>query len=70
MSELIIRPELVRVYIDDILCITNAQISAAETEANAWKKYLAQLEKVLEKIQNSGLKVNTKKSLFGRQTLK
>ena len=37
--------EFVRVYIDDILCITNAQNNVAETEANVWERHLAQLEK-------------------------
>ena len=53
--------EFARVYIDDILCITNAQNNVAETEANVWDRHLAQLEKVLERLQEAGLKVNAKK---------
>ena len=45
--------EFARVYIDDILCITNAQNNVAETEANVWEQHLAQLEKVLERPQEA-----------------
>ena len=45
MSELMVGLEFVRVYIDDILCITNAQNNVAESEANVWEQHLDQLEK-------------------------
>ena len=61
MSELMAGLEFVRVYIDDILCITNAQNNVAETETNVWERHLDQLEKVLERLQEAGLKVNAKK---------
>ena len=69
MSELMAGLEFVRVYIDDILCITNKYKDIAETDANVWERHLEQLEKVLERLQEAGLKVNAKKSFFGRQEL-
>ena len=69
MSELMAGLEFVRVYIDDILCITNKYKDIAETDANVWTRHLEQLEKVLERLQEAGLKVNAKKSFFGRQEL-
>ena len=69
MSELITGLEFVRVYIDYILCITHAQNNVAEIEANVWERHLAQLEKALERSQDVGLKVNAKKSFFGKHEL-
>ena len=69
MSELMAGLEFVRVYIDDMLCITNRNVDVAETDFNVWNRHLAQLEQVLERLKEAGLKVNAKKSFFGKQEL-
>ena len=51
--------EYVRTYIDDLLIITNGN----QTD------YLNKLETVLARLQKAGLKVNAKKSFFGRPEL-
>ena len=48
--------EHVRVYIDDISCLTKGD----------WDDHLAQLEQVLSKLHRAGLKVNIEKLFFGR----
>ena len=47
--------DYVRAYIDDVLCLTSAD----------WDDHLQKLEPVLEKLQQTGLKVNAGKSTFG-----
>ena len=69
MSELMAGLEFVRVYIDDMLCITNRYKDVEETEAAVWERYWEQLEKVFDRLKEAGLKVNAKKSFFGKQEL-
>ena len=52
--------EYVRAYIDDILCLTKGD----------FKDRLDKLEIIFQRLQHSGLKVNAKKSFFGRSELK
>jgi hypothetical protein len=47
--------EFVRAYIDDLLIITQS----------SWEDHLSKVEKVLQRLQDSGLKVNAVKSFFG-----
>ena len=51
--------EFVQAYIDDILCLTKGD----------WKDHLDQLQTIFTRLQQSGLKVNAKKSFFGRTQL-
>ena len=51
--------EYVRTYINDLLVITNGD----------WTDHLNSLEDVLKRLQDAGLKVNAKKSFFGRTAL-
>ena len=51
--------EYVRAYIDDLLCITKG----------SWRDHLEKLEEVLKRVSRAGLKVNAKKSFFGRNEL-
>ena len=67
MSNLMAGLEYVRTYIDDMLVITNSIDSMSESEA--WKLHLQQLNRVFQRLQRAGLKVNAKKSFFGRQQL-
>ena len=59
MSHLMCDLEYVRTYIDDLLIITNGN----------WTDHLDKLETVLARLQKAGLKVNAKKSFFGRPEL-
>ena len=59
MSDLMKGLEFVRTYIDDLLCIT----------ASTFEDHLAKLEKVLERIQQAGIKVNPKKNVFAQPEL-
>lgn len=59
MSDLIQRPEFVRTYIDNLLCIT----------ASTFDDHLTKLDKVLKRIQSDGLKINPKKSFFAQPEL-
>ena len=59
MSELMIGLEFARAYIDDLLVITTGPFD----------NHLADLEKVLSRLSEAGLKVNTTKSFFGRTEL-
>ena len=59
MSKLFNNFEDVRAYIDDILLLTKGD----------WEEHLVRLDKVLTKLKNAGLKVNAKKSFFGRSEL-
>ena len=59
MSSLMQDLEYVRAYIDDLLILTKSD----------WPDHLDKLEKVLQKLQQAGLKVNAKKSFFGHAEL-
>ena len=59
MGELMTGLEFVRTYIDDVLCLTTG----------SWQDHLAQLDEVLKRVQQAGLKVNARKSFFGRDSL-
>ena len=59
MSELMEGLEFVRAYIDDLLCITNGDFG----------DHLEKLELVFQRLQKAGLKVNAKKSFFGKHEL-
>ena len=59
MSTLMQGLEFVRAYIDDVLTITKGD----------WYDHLDKLEIVLQRLQQAGLKVNAKKSSFGRTEL-
>ena len=59
MSTLFQELEYVRAYIDDLLIITK----------NNFKDHIEKLDKVFNKLQNAGLKVNAKKSFFARGEL-
>ncbi len=59
MSSLFGDLEYVRAYIDDILCITKGD----------WDDHLQKLRVVLQRLREAGLKVNAKKSFFGRSEL-
>jgi hypothetical protein len=51
--------DYVRVYIDDILVITN----------ESFEDHLDKLRVVLEKLQHAGLRVNIKESFFAKEEL-
>jgi len=59
MSTLFHDLENVRAYIDDLLVLGTG----------TWEEHLVQLEEVLTRLQKAGLKVNAKKSFFGRHEL-
>ena len=59
MSELMDGLDYVRAYIDDVLALTTGD----------WDDQLEKLEKVLKQLADAGLKVNAKKSFFGRPEL-
>ena len=59
MSELMQDLEYVRTYLDDLLVLTKGSFT----------DHLEKLERVLERPQEAGLKVNAKKSFFGRAEL-
>ena len=59
MGDLMSDLEYVRTYIDDLLIITNGN----------WTDHLDKLEQVLIRLQKAGLKVNAKKSFFGKPEL-
>ena len=59
MSILMDGLEYVRAYIDNLLCISKG----------TWEDHLEKLEEVLKRLQEAGLKVNAKKSFFGRGEL-
>ena len=59
MSTLMQDLEYVRAYIDDLLVITKG----------SWNDHLEQLDEVLFRLKNAGLKVNAKKSFFGKGEL-
>ena len=51
--------EFVRAYIDDLLVISKT----------TWDDHLMKLETVLKRLKKAGLKVNAKKSFFGKEEL-
>jgi Reverse transcriptase (RNA-dependent DNA polymerase) len=59
MSTLMQGLDYVRAYINDILAITNGD----------WYDHLDKLELVFQRLQQAGLKVNARKSFFGRPEL-
>lgn len=59
MSHLMEDFEFVRAYIDDLLILTKTD----------WHDHLVCLDKVLNRLQQAGLKVNANKSFFGRDQL-
>ena len=66
MSELMAGLHFVRTYIDDMLIITNGK---ELSEQHAWTLHLQQLQQVLQRLQQAGLKVNASKSFFARHEL-
>ena len=54
MSELMIALEYVCTYLDDLLCITRANLD----------NHLQKLRQVLTRLRDAGLKVNAQKSKF------
>ena len=59
MSELFLDLQFVRAYIDDLLIFTTG----------SYQDYLANVEQVLFRLQQAGLKVNAGKSFFARTEL-
>ena len=59
MSELFYGLDYVRAYIDDLLIISNG----------TYEDHLNKLDKVLQKLQKAGLKVNANKSFFAKTEL-
>ena len=55
MSKLFVGLNTVRVYIDDLLHVTNI----------SWTEHITVLEEMFTRIQKAGLKVNASKSCFG-----
>ena len=56
MSDLMGDLEFVQAYIDDLLIVTRS----------SWDEHMTQLETVLSRLKDAGLKVNAKKSFFGK----
>ncbi len=54
MSELMVALEYARTYLDDLLCITRANLD----------NHLQKLRQVLTRLRDTGLKVNAQKSKF------
>jgi hypothetical protein len=48
--------DFVRTYIDDLLVITNQD----------FMDHVAKLQQVFDRLQQAGLKINAKKSFFGK----
>ena len=59
MNNLFVGLEHVRVYINDILCITKG----------TWEEHLTKLDEVLQRLSDAGMKVNASKSSFAREKL-
>lgn len=59
MSSLVADLEYCRAYIDDLLVLT----------AGSWEQHLANLNTVFSRLAKAGLKVNAKKSFFGKDEL-
>jgi len=60
MNNLLGDLEFIRAYIDDLLILTKGN----------WEDHLEKLEEVFQRLQKAGLKVNIKKSFFGKDELK
>lgn len=60
MSKMFADIEWVWAYLDNLLCVTTGN----------WDDYLNKLEVVFKRLQAAGLKVNVKKSFFGKDSLK
>ena len=59
MNNLFSGLEYVRCYIDGILCITKGD----------WDNHLTKLDEVLQRLKDSGMKVNASKTFFGKEQL-
>ena len=59
MNELFQGLDFVQTYIYDLLCITNS----------TFEEHLEKLEKVFTTLEQAGLKINAKKSLFAQTEL-
>ena len=59
MSSLFADLEYCRAYIDDLLILSSGD----------WEQHLSHLDTVFARLQNAGLKINAKKSFFGKQEL-
>jgi hypothetical protein len=59
MSSLVSDLEYCRAYIDDLLILT----------AGSWDEHLKHLDTVFQRLNDAGLKVNAKKSFFGKSEL-
>ena len=59
MNELFMGLDFARAYIDDLLCMTKG----------TFEDHLEKLERILVRLSQAGLKVNAKKSFFGRSAL-
>ena len=57
MSELMHDLEYVRAYIDDVAILSTS----------TWENHLEQIDEVLTRLENAGLKINGLKSFFGRK---
>ena len=55
MSEIFVGLDTVRVYIHDLLHVTNG----------SWTEHLYIFEEIFTRLQKAGLKVNARKSCFG-----
>jgi len=51
--------EFFRAYIDDLIILTKS----------SWEDHLQQVKVVFQRLQNAGLKINARKSFFGRTEL-
>ena len=60
MSTLFADLKFIRTYIDDLLVITKSD----------WQDHLSHLDIVFQRLQQAGLKVNARKSFFGKEELK
>ena len=59
MSDLMQGLEFVRIYLDDLLCLTST----------TYEDHLHKLEQIFQRIQKAGLKVNANKSFFAKGEL-
>lgn len=59
MSSLFADLEYCRAYIDDLLILSSGD----------WEQHLSHLDTVFTRLQNAGLKINAKKSFFGKHEL-
>jgi hypothetical protein len=59
MSDLMVGLEFCKVYIDDLLLVNKG----------TWPDHIAQIEKVFNRLQAAGFKVNLEKSFFGKPEL-